>query len=202
MRKEFIDDIYLNLQNLSKTNFCNGISSFQDAIPNKFMMPGIYFILDPNLKIQDLKFQRIVRIGITKGVNSNRLSFHRNGNISNSIFRKHISNSLNSTYNEVIEATISEYIFSLNYLFLPINNQSELKALEKSLISILSNKNQTPIYQPDKNWLGFNNGMRVNKSIPSSHLWNVQHTNSYDVLNTQEHDESLIYLNQHISLLD
>ena len=194
MRQQLVNSVYNLVERLSQSDLNNGIHSFQNVIPAKFKVAGLYVVLDPNSTVEIGNFQRIVRIGITKGENS-RLAFHQNGNKENSIFRKHVQRALSASQSQVNNVHVSQYIHSLNYVFLPVVNSELLHLFEKTLIAILSNTIYPSYFPAQKDWLGFSEGININPSIASSQLWNVHHTQTFNPDNFQHYQNVIIQLN-------
>jgi hypothetical protein len=182
MRQFLVNSIYQICDSLSHKVINNGYRSFVDPIPDDYNQRGLYIIFDPQIIRTNEIGNKIIRIG-KNGPSNNRLSLHRQGKINNSIFRKHVDRALQIRDNiQHDEIPISNYIQSLNYLFLPIDDKENLKSIEETLIQILSNSTD-PLNQidpPHENWLGYTIGGEINPNIGTSHLWNVTHVNDYN----------------------
>ena len=194
MRQQLVNSVYNMVESLSQSDFNKGVHSFRNSIPSHFNVAGLYIVLDPHSTVEIGNLQRIVRVGLTKGENS-RLAFHQNGNIENSIFRKHIQRALDDVKNDAHDIRVSDYIQSLNYVFLPVDDYDLLHHFEKTLIAILSNTNQPSVFPSQQEWLGFNNGDNANPAVASSHLWNVHHTKAYKSEYLQHYQNVLLQLN-------
>jgi hypothetical protein len=175
MREELINELYNVLnQNL---NILGGYHYLNNPIPNDFNIPGLYFFFDENIILEN-GFYKIVRIGISKTNGKTRLGFHKNGNTSNSVFSKHVSNSLSNFNGGVNQQQIKNYIGVLPYLFIPVQNLDDLQNLEERFIQLISNSTINPNMHPaNNNWLGFHND---NINIQNSHLWNDKHVNDFE----------------------
>jgi hypothetical protein len=193
MRQIFVSRIYNILNLLSTKQINNGYHSLEQAIPVAFLQSGLYFFVDPSIPRTNGGGFKIVRIGITGNNGNNRLQLHKNGSITNSVFRKHIGHALMVQNNAAInEIHISNYIQQLKYVFLPVEDQVHLKMLEKSLIEIISNCNQlNNIDIPGANWLGIQIGPNINNAIACSHLWNVHHVRNYNANNNANYNQSI-----------
>lgn len=201
MRQNLINSIYIILKNLKDKEFNNGYSYLIDVIPEDFNQSGLYFFFDPAVIRNNGQF-KIIRIGITGANENNRLLRHKNGPFGGSVFREHIGRALNQLNNQNFdEHSISDYINKLPYIFLPINNQDELKLLERRCIQIVSNKNQDmQIDVPLDNWLGYQVGANINLNISKSHLWNVHHTGGYN--ENENYENAINLLSQYVENLD
>ena len=190
MREELINELYNVLnQNL---NVLGGYRYLNNPIPNDFNIPGLYFFFDENIVLEN-GFIKIVRIGISKVNGKTRLGKHRNGNTSNSVFSKHVSNSLNNFNGGVNQQEIINYINVLPYLFIPVQNLVDLMELEARFIELISNSTiNHHIHPANNNWLGFHND---NINIQNSHLWNDDHVNNF-VNNPVIYQNAINILNQ------
>lgn len=140
----------------------NNTNNWYNNIPTN----GIYLMMEKT------ENGRISRVGINKNRElKSRLWKHINGNIRNSIFRKHLYKILKS------EDDISKYL-KTNVEFYVINDPDNRRIdIEKKLISYFSS---TFLKNISKNWLGLKSD---NKRIISSGLWNVQHVfNKFEIL--------------------
>jgi 5S rRNA maturation endonuclease (ribonuclease M5) len=119
---------------------------------------GIYLMMEKT------ENNRISRIGINKRRElKTRLLRHANGNIRNSVFRRHLYKILK------LEDKVSEYVKESIRFYIINDPDNRREDLEKKLISYFSNITLKNI---SKNWLGLKSD---NKKIVSSGLWNVQH---------------------------
>jgi hypothetical protein len=134
-----------------------------------------------------------VRIGITGINNSQRLSQHRSGNMESSVFRKHVGRAISAKNNRIAtELEVSQYLHTLEYVFLPVSNESLLRQLEKDLIAVISNYGlANPLDKPADNWLGFKQNCNTNNAIASSHLWNVHYVKRFDVENIRAYENGI-----------
>jgi hypothetical protein len=181
MRRVLVDRFYTLLNSLSETRFNSGFRTLRQDIPNKFSCSGIYFFTDRSIPRDNAHGYKIVRIGITKHAQNNRLRLHKNGNINASVFRKHVYNALNIDGYTPNEIDVSNYIWNLQYFFLPISDENLLKRLEKGLIELISNHGQEETIDPvPDSWLGHQNGPNSNLVISSSNLWNVHYVQTYN----------------------
>jgi hypothetical protein len=193
MRQILINLIYQSCDILSQKMINNGYRSFVDPIPNEFNQQGLYIIFDPQIIRTHGIGNKIIRIG-KNGRRNNRLARHRQGNINDSILRKHVGRALNILNNvQTAEVQISNYIQTLNYLFLPVNDENMLNSIEITLIQIISNSQfqQNPIDQPGENWLGYIVGQNINNNIHQAHLWNVHHVNEYNPQLVPQYQETI-----------
>jgi hypothetical protein len=184
MREELVNFIYDSLYQCKDNHHNGNFYYLQNPIPQEFTQnSGLYFFFDPNMIIGNNKF-KIVRVGITGDNGNNRLGHHQNGTINSSIFRKHVGRALNQLNGNFNENQISDYIYEVPYLYIPINNQ--IKLFEENCIKILSNRNQNEIIYPaNENWLGIQIGGDINLAVPESHMWNVHHVNGNNFNNFQ-----------------
>lgn len=151
----------------------DNIEYWHNSLPDN----GIYLMMEKT------ENNRISRIGINKKKKlENRLLKHINGNIGNSIFRKHLYRILKS------EDKVSKYVKE-NIRFYVINDPDNRREdIEKKLISYFSN---IPLKNVSKNWLGLRSD---NKRISSCGLWNVQHVFSeFELL-----PEDLMYIKENL----
>jgi hypothetical protein len=204
MRLQYVNELYKILDQLKEQ--IGDYYYLSNQIPQEYLTnAGLYFFFDQNCLREDGISYKIVRIGITKDNNNPRLERHQNGNISDSIFRTHIGRAfeVNNNFldNNVLEVMISNYIQDLPYLFIPINDNDNLKILEKRCIEIVSNfqtpNNNVIIDAPPENWLGYNVGGNINPTICLSHLWLVHYVQNYDEHNI-DYIDSLNLLQQYI----
>jgi len=204
MRLQYVNKLYQILDQLKEQ--IGDYYYLSNQIPQEYLTnAGLYFFFDQNCLREDGISYKIVRIGITKDNNNPRLGLHQNGNISDSIFRAHIGRAfiVNNYFldNNVLEVMISNYIQDLPYLFIPINDNDNLKNLEKRCIEIVSNfqtpNNNVIIDAPPENWLGYNVGGIINPTICHSHLWLVHYVQNYDEHNI-DYIDSLNLLQQYI----
>jgi hypothetical protein len=190
MREQLINELY-NVLNQNLNNL-GGYRYLNNPIPNAFNIPGLYFFFDENIILEN-GFYKIVRIGISKTNGQRRLNFHKNGNTSNSVFSKHVSNSLSNFNGGVNQQQIQNYIRALPYLFIPVQNPVYLNDLEERFIELISNSTINPqIYPANNNWLGFHND---NINIQNSHLWNDKNVNDYEN-NPANYQNAINILNQ------
>lgn len=146
-------DIYKILQKGQIFDF-NNIEYWHDNIP----INGIYLMMEKT------ENNRISRIGINKRRElKNRLLKHANGNIRNSVFRKHLYRILKS------EDKVSKYVKEGIRFYVVNDPDNRREDIEKKLISYFSN---IPLKNISKDWLGLRSN---NKKISSSGLWNIQH---------------------------
>jgi hypothetical protein len=203
MREELIERIYEVLGNLATKKINNGYKTLAEPIPKLYLQAGLYFFFDHNIQRINGIGNKVVRIGISGENGNNRLGLHKNGNIESSIFRKHVGRALANSNNGIIDdIQISNYIHKLPYLFLPVLNNIQLHNLEKNLIQIISNYNQS--YQidiPPNNWLGYQQGPNINPAISSSHLWNVHYVKNFNGNNKFFYDQTLIEFKKLINSL-
>ena len=193
MRQILINLIYQSCDILSQKMINNGYRSFVDPIHEQCHQQGLYIIFDSQITRTHGIGNKIIRIG-KNGTDNNRLLLHQNGNIVNSIFRKHVGRALQMQHvMQHNEVHISNYFQRFNYLFLPVNDEAMLILLEQTLIRILSNSQfqLNPIDFPGEDWLGFTEGPNINNNINISHLWNVHHVNGYDPQMEQEYLETI-----------
>ena len=159
---------------------------------------GIYIVFENSEQYNG--FNRIVRVGraLTKLTLIKRLKQHfcptSNFPKDNSIFRKHIGRALlieeNKTESFIknnwnkkkttvdrLEGKITERLAkNFSFCVIPLDNEDEIKNLEKALITLLSTYNvlykdlhTQPI--PSNNWLG---KKCTNKRVQTSGLWNYE----------------------------
>jgi hypothetical protein len=204
MRLQYVNKLYQILDQLKEQ--IGDYYYLSNQIPQEYLTnAGLYFFFDQNCLREDGISYKIVRIGITKDNNNPRLERHQNGNIIDSIFRAHIGRAfeVNNNFldNNVLEVMISNYIQDLPYLFIPINDNDNLKNLEKRCIEIVSNfqtpNNNVIIDAPPENWRGYNVGGNINPTICHSHLWLVHYVQNYDEHNI-DYIDSLNLLQQYI----
>lgn len=139
------------------------------------------------------------------------------GNHRKSVFRHHVGTALMERYDwpeeieknwggsnaaptikkaeKPYERAVSEYIGSMPFLWLEINDEPGPKSLrgyiEKNTIALLSNYHRTlnPIDPPSSNWLGL---WAQNEKIRKSGLWNVNHVDEHNSERLLETLKSLI----------
>jgi hypothetical protein len=196
MKQALIERIYDATHTLASKSINQGFSRLEDPIPAAFQQQGLYLFLDRAIPRTNAKSSKIIRVGITGINNSPRLSQHRSGNMESSIFRKHVGRSLSAKNNRIAtELEVSQYLHPLEYVFLPVSNESLLRQLEKNLIALLSNHGiVNPADQPPANWLGFQRNVNTNEAIASSHLWNVHYVKGFDIRKINEFEESVYRL--------
>ncbi len=165
MKQALIERIYDTTHTLASKSINQGFSRLEDPIPAAFQQQGLYLFLDRAIPRTNAKSSKIIRVGITGINNSPRLSQHRSGNMESSIFRKHVGRSLSAKNNRIAtELEVSQYLHPLEYVFLPVSNESLLRQLEKNLkLAVPSWKKQ-----PMKNWLLHKRKARSSKALPSS----------------------------------
>lgn len=198
MRELLLKNFYSILHVLHGKAINNGYHYLANPVPPAFKQSGLYFFFDPNI-IRDISINKVVRIGITGNNNNNRLALHQSGSLSVSVFRKHVCSALANSLLPFNALSINSYIHQLQYLFLPINNQVDLKYLEKKTIELVSNRYQPILFDvPPINWLGYNS---PSPAIVESHLWNVHHVGNYNHLNEEEYTEALKLLSIYVNVL-
>lgn len=149
-------------------------------IPN-FTVNGVYFMFEKDEIGHD--GMRIVRVGINKKrILVERLNTHINGNIENSIFRKHLFNILGS------EEKVTDHI-AKNIRFCVISDpENRREEIEKKSIAEIS---KCADCKPSNSWLGLKS---QNIKISSSGLWNVHHVYGKEKLT----DNDLEYIKNNI----
>jgi hypothetical protein len=199
MRNIFLESLYNILEEVKKKSIREKYFKLSDNIPSEFNQSGLYFFFDKNIKRSSGGY-KIVRIGKTGKNKNNRLKKHKSGNSSSSVFRAHIEKALKNKNNKhPNQKEIDHYIYKLFYLFIPIEKENDLKSIEKSCIEITSNKNQIELIDiPNKNWLGFQNGIKINKAISQSHLWCVHFTGTYNSKNEKLYLNNLKKLEKYV----
>lgn len=159
---------------------------------------GIYFFYEngEQCEIGGMITDRIVRIGTHHADNRfrDRIRNHYKGNKNSSVFRTHMGSAIinrNGTSiininewmkhmtptNNDLEELITKY-FKENFRFrcISVESENERLYLEERLIATLSHGN----YPPSNHWLGH---FAERKEISNFGLWNVQHTNSKNIMN-------------------
>lgn len=193
MKQALIERIYDATHTLASKSINQGFSRLEDPIPAAFQQQGLYLFLDRAIPRTNAKSSKIIRVGITGINNSQRLSQHRSGNMESSIFRKHVGRSISAKNNRIAtELEVSQYLHPLEYVFLPVSNESLLRQLEKNLIAVISNYGLTnPLDKPADNWLGFQQNRNTNQAIASSHLWNVHYVKRFEDENILTYENSI-----------
>jgi hypothetical protein len=193
MKQALIERIYDTTHTLASKSINQGFSRLEDPIPAAFQQQGLYLFLDRAIPRTNAKSSKIIRVGITGINNSQRLSQHRSGNMESSIFRKHVGRSISAKNNRIAtELEVSQYLHPLEYVFLPVSNESLLRQLEKNLIAVISNYGLTnPLDKPADNWLGFQQNRNTNQAIASSHLWNVHYVKRFEDENILTYENSI-----------
>ncbi|OJW82198.1 MAG: hypothetical protein BGO69_16520 [Bacteroidetes bacterium 46-16] len=202
MREDLVNAIYAALNNLAGKEINGGYHHLANEVPDTFVQQGLYFFFDPAIQ-RVHGGEKIIRIGKTGDNGNNRLGLHKNGNVSNSVFRKHVARALGVLNgNEATRAEINAYVHPLPYLFLPVHVAEHLQTLEKRCIEIISNSNQAiPIDVPTTDWLGYQEGPQINAAIAYSHLWNVHHVKNFEPENVVVYDNALNSLQGYIDIL-
>jgi hypothetical protein len=205
MRLQYVNKLYQILDQLKEQN--GDYYYLRNQIPQEYITnAGLYFFFDQNCFREDGISYKIIRIGITRDNGNPRLESHQNGNIVNSIFRKHIGRVFkvnnNLLNNNDLEVMISNYIQDLPYLFIPINDNENLESLEERCIEIISNfqtpNNNVVIDAPPENWIGYTVGDQIHHTICHSHLWLVHYAKNYNE-NNIDYTNSLNLLQQYIN---
>jgi hypothetical protein len=193
MKQALIERIYDATHTLASKSINQGFNRLEDPIPSAFQQQGLYLFLDPAILRTNAKTSKIIRVGITGINNSQRLSQHRSGNMESSVFRKHVGRAISAKNNRIAtELEVSQYLHTLEYVFLPVSNESLLRQLEKDLIAVISNYGlANPLDKPADNWLGFKQNCNTNNAIASSHLWNVHYVKRFDVENIRAYENGI-----------
>jgi hypothetical protein len=193
MKQALIERIYDATQTLASKSINQGFKRLVDPIPLAFQQQGLYIFQDPAILRTNAKTSKIIRIGITGINNSQRLSQHRSGNMESSVFRKHVGRAISAKNNRIAtELEVSQYLHSLEYVFLPVSNESLLRQLEKDLIAVISNYGlDNPLDKPADNWLGFQQDRNTNQAIATSHLWNVHYVKRFEAENISAYENSI-----------
>jgi hypothetical protein len=190
MKQLLIERIYHAMHILASKSINQGFHKLEAPIPAAFQQKGLYIFIDRSIYRFNSKSPKIVRIGITGINNSQRLSQHRSGNMESSVFRKHVGRAISAKNNRIAsELEVSQYLQTLEYVFLPVSNESLLRQLEKDLIAVISNYGlANPSDKPADNWLGYQQDRNTNNSIASSHLWNVHYVKRFDAENIRAYE--------------
>lgn len=160
---------------------------------------GVYFFMEHGeVRSDSGDGPRIVRVGShsTKRGGSrtslwNRLSQHRSGRVSGSVFRNLIGRALRKsgkTTKWAAEPEISKVIRQMPFLWLEVDVPGDVNAgvelrkfIEQNSIKLLSNYQKEPIDLKSGVWLGnhcTDTKQNLNPKVIGSGLWNQQHVNT------------------------
>ena len=160
---------------------------------------GVYFFMEHGeVRSDSGEGLRIVRVGshsTKRGGSStslwNRLSQHRSGRVSGSVFRNLIGRALyknGQTAKWAAEPEISTVIRQMPFLWLEVDVPGDVNAgvqlrkfIEQNSIKLLSNYQKEPIDLKSGVWLGnhcTDTKQRLNPKVIDSGLWNQQHVNA------------------------
>lgn len=157
---------------------------------------GVYFFMEDGEERSDSgKGLRIVRVGShstqTGGARTslwNRLSQHRSGRVSGSVFRNLVGRALynsGQTTKRAAEVEISSVIRLMPFLWLEVDVAGDVVSgvylrnyIEQNTIRLLSNYQREPIDPPSDEWLGnqcTDTKGNANSKVIESGLWNQRH---------------------------
>ena len=205
---------YNQLSDFLKNGINSGdITEFSwNTTKNDFFKPipegnGIYIMFEID-QVDDRGERRIIRVGKAfrkkNGFRSRIKNNHFDGDIYNSIFRKHIAISLlnkyykekgNTLYND-LKDEINNFLYSkISFILLSIDDLDICNKIESGLIYLLAQEYFKQSFSTN-DWLG---SYSLNKEIPKYKLWNSDDTKNGHTL-TQSEENYILNIKNYIKV--